>query len=1125
MELHYRIVIALLLLTLLNASCKQEKAEQINEQVSFTSKSPADAGISFENTLTELPRKNPLVYETFYNGGGIAIGDINNDGLVDVYFGGNQVKDQLYLNKGDWKFEEVSDQVGILDRGGWSSGISMIDINADGWLDIYVCKTLYDESPELRSNELYINKGDGTFEEQGASYGLADYWRTQEANFFDYDMDGDLDVLLVNQPPNPGLLSPLKGQDWRAPDLGCRFLENQKGKFVDKTEEVGLAHSGYALSSSVADFNNDGWADIYIAHDYDSPDRLYINQRNKTYKNTTNESMKHISFFSMGTDAADINNDGWIDLMAVDMVAADHYRNKANMGGMNPEAFWQVVDDGGHYQYMYNTLQLNYGLDASAQLHFGDIAQMTGMSSTDWSWSPLIADFNNDGEKDIFISNGIKRDLRFTDALNKIKTELKRVFKEGKGKINQKNIWDHVDMIAMLELMPSTPLQNYLFENQGELHFENQASVAGLTQKGFSSGSAYGDLDNDGDLDLIVSNIGAAPYLYENNANQSGNNYLQVELKSSMPTAIGSRVEIYYDGKMQTAETTVSRGFYSTSQQILHFGLGKADKIDSLFVYWPGRRKERFEVKGINQRISLERSRNYQFAPDKHYQKFAKNQASTLNLDIQHIENEYNDFERQVLLPHKLSELGPCIKVGDLNGDEREDLFVGASVGQASQIYLQTANGTFEQKPISAFIKDKKHEDIDAVIFDFDQDGDQDVYVVSGGNEYEENNEYYSDRLYINDGKGNFVSVQSALPDLRASGGAVAEGDFDGDGDTDLFIGNRHRPGSYPFAASSYLLVNQLKETGQLIFVDKSKELAPELNEIGMVTTAQWTDYDADKDLDLILSGEWMPITILENEKGQLTNASSKLGLEDTRGWWFSVQSTDLNEDGYSDFLLGNLGENYKYKITDEESFAIYFGDYNQNGSSDIILSHGMGEQEFPIRGRSCSSEQMPEIKKKFVDYHSFANADLKQIYGNQLDSTLRYEVDQFSSMLLINRGGEGFDFQKLPSAAQVSSIQDFIVLEDEEGKPQILGAGNFHGAEIETPRSDAGVGLWMNWDGNKLDLHPAALSGWVMDGQVKCLEKIAIDGELYILGLPNRGQIVCYKWSDLVRHTLKLNI
>ncbi len=1046
----------------------QEEQLVTEDHKGFYKLPSSETGIIFQNNLQESKQLSFLTYETIYNGAGVGIGDVNNDGLPDLYFCGNQVGDKLYLNQGNMRFVEITEQAGILHNGGWSSGVSLIDLNRDGWLDIYVNKTLYDDQPHLRANEMYINQGNGTFKELAEELGLADTARSQQTLFFDYDGDDDFDVFQVNQPPNPALLSPLHGRDWLKPQFGCRLLENQDGRFVDVTEKAGVFKRGYGLNASVADFNKDGWLDIYVCNDYEGPDFLYMNQGNGTFKNTIDVSMNHISNFSMGSDVGDINNDGLTDLIVLDMVAEDNYRMKANMSGMQPEKFWSLVAAGGHYQYMYNTLQLNLGTDANDIVHFSEIGQMAGVSNTDWSWSPLIFDFDNDGFKDIFVSNGIYRDLRFTDALKKTEKYLKKIATK-KPVRHLSELMDEIDFEEVISFFPSSRLPNYFYHNNGDYQLTNKARKWGVDEGSFSTGAAVGDLDGDGDLDLVINNVNDPAFIYENKT--TDHYFLQVECYyGTRPLYVpGTEVSIYSNGKMQTEQVRFVRGFYSSSDPLIHFGLSHEERIDSLVVVLPGGRKKVVKKElSINQRVKVDLAGAViQDAASEPNEFFFHDITKEVAGDISHQENPYDDFAREILLPHKLSTLGPALASADVNGDGHIDLFLGGAVDQPGVVILQDADGHLRKTASPTFTEDAAFEDVGAAFFDADQDGDMDLYVVSGGNEYSPQDPRYQDRLYLNNSRGQFSRSQNVLPDFYTSGSVVKPCDYDQDGDTDLLITGRLVPGRYPEPATSTLLQNQWRERGELTFEDVTKSQAPELDSLGMVTDAVWTDLNGDGQVDLMLVGMWMAPTPLIQESGEFSidRKDEKLGQQ--TGWWYCVTSADLDRDGDDDYILGNLGLNYKYKASMENPFAVYYDDFDANGKKDIVLSYYNFGELYPLRGRSCSSQQIPTLAESFPTYDIFASSDLEEIYGREnLEAALHLEANTFASLVLENQGDGTFMQHPLPMEVQFSNINDVWAGDlDSDGWTDLILVHNMFGSEVETPRADAGMGLYLRGD------------------------------------------------------------
>jgi hypothetical protein len=765
----------------------------------------------------------------------------------------------------------------------------------------------------------------------------------------------------------------------------------------------------------------------------------------------------------MGVDVADINNDALLDIFVVDMVAEDNFRLKANMSGMNPDAFWRVVNDGGHYQYMFNTLQLNNG-----NTTFSDIAQMTGMAATDWSWSNLIADFDNDGLKDTYVTNGLLYDIRNTDADKKVGefiTETAQQWIRDNPNGGDISIWEILDLEKTISLMPSQPLKNYAFKNKGNLEFQKMMEDWGLQQESFSNGAAYADIDNDGDLDLVVNNINKEAFVYRNNAEKKENaNFLRIVLKDRRNLPVfGAKVKLFANGEIQLQETTNVRGIYSTSENIVHFGLGELKKIDSVVVTWPNQKKTVERNLNANQTITLFMQKatapdlmSRDFTP-----KFFRDNTDAFGIKFEHRENDFDDYKHQILLPHKLSQFGPAMAEGDINNDGLDDLFLGGATGFSASLYVQNNDGTFSGTNEELWKKEDDYEDVAAIFVVVNGDGYQDLYVVSGGNEYPANDLHYVDRLYLNDGRGNF-SKGAVLNVGRDSGSVVKASDYDGDGDMDRFVGGRHLPHQYPLPASSMLLRN---DSGQLVNV--TGEIAGELKNLGMVTDAVWSDFDLDGDMDITVVGEWMPITFFENESGTFKKKEMD-GLENSSGWWFGLEKGDFDNDGDMDFIAGNLGLNYKYKTSEEAPFDVYYNDFDANGTYDIVLGYYNNNKHYPLRGFSCSSQQIPALKEKIKKYDIFASLEIDQVYEDEnLRNSLHYVSDTFASVYMENRGNGRFTLSQLPNEAQISNINDIEVLDiNMDGNLDFLAVGNLFVSEIETPRNDAGSGVLMLGDG-----------------------------------------------------------
>lgn len=1085
-----------ILTVLLLVSCNTAKKE--NQLFRLI---PSDVSeITFINKIEETEKLNYFTYPYLYMGGGTAIGDFNNDGLEDVFFIGNQVLNKLYLNKGNFKFQDISKQAGVTGSQKWYTGVSLVDINADGWLDIYLSVAgLKGE----RDNELYINNGDLTFTEYAKTYGIADCGYSYQGYFFDYDVDGDLDLLVINYSPTKFNAPPeyYKYKMNNIKDFDSDHLyENVNGTFVDRTKESGLSNFGLTISASITDFNNDGLQDIYVCNDFGSPDFLYLNNGDKTFKEINKIATNHTAMYSMGSDAADINDDGLMDFIQLDMNPQDNYRNKVNMASMNIPLFWAQVDNGLHYQYMHNVLQLNSGIIDSIP-HFSDISQMAGVSSTDWSWSVLALDVDNDSKKDLFITNGSRRDINNRDFFNNISKGLAY----GSAKM----------LLEEAKKIPSQPIANYLFKNNGNLSFEDISNSGGIAQPSFSNGMAYGDLDNDGDLDIIINNIDQQAFVYENTSSEKENsNYLKVKLHgdNSNLDGIGARLKLITNKSIQTLDLMPTRGFQSTISNILHFGLAEETKIDTLKVTWPdGKITLKTNIKG-NQTVVIDKKEAVTIEKtntNSDLVLFERVRDSDNKLsELIHAENDFDDFGVQILLPHKMSQFGPAMVVADFNNDNRDDIFFGGSSGSKVMLYFQQENGEFEKKDISLFEKYKTNEDVDAIAFDFDGDGDLDIYVVSGGNEFPPNDSNYKDRLYFNNGKGEFTDGSDKLPENAMSGSVVKSFDYDQDGDLDLFVGTRHLTHNYPLSQTSFIYENQ-----NGVFKDFTEGLAPELINAGMVTDAVWVDINSDSQTDLVVVGEWMePLVLLQGDNGKFHKAANEdLGLENMFGWWFSIEAEDLDNDGDLDLVLGNIGNNYKYQATKEQPFKVYAKDFNNSGNTDIVLSYSQDGNYYPVRGKQCSSQQLPQLKEKFKDYNSFAIADVQEVYSDLgLNDALELNANTFSSYILQNENSH-FNKIKLPSYAQISSINDILIDDfNQDGIKDVLVAGNLYTSEVETTRNDASYGSVIMFDRNIKNmkaLQPSQ-SGLFIKGDCKKIGKIKIGDVYYLISAINNGAV-----------------
>jgi enediyne biosynthesis protein E4 len=1065
-------------------------------------------GVTFKNTIQENGKYNHVIWDYVYNGAGVAIGDINNDGLPDLFFSGNQVADKLYLNQGNFQFKDISrDAINRVSTPHlWSSGVTMADVNADGFLDIYVCRFEPSQNKVERRNLLYINNKDLTFTERADEFGLGDTGFSIQANFFDMDNDGDLDCYVVNQPPSNNVE---KQMDRIKPgpcgEYTDRLYRNDgNNHFTDITIQAGIENCAYGLSVVVADINNDGWQDIYVSNDYFVSDFCYINQKNGTFKDLNKAYFKHQSLYSMGLDIADFNNDGLVDVFTADMSAADHYRNKANMASMNTSRFKTITDYFNH-QYMFNALQLNNGNGT-----FSEIAQLAGVANTDWSWSALFVDIDNDTHKDLLVTNGIKRDIRFVDGMNKIRDLLAT---------------NTIKLSDILNNAPSTKISNYAFKNNQDLHFKNEAHNWGFDTPSFSSGMAYGDLDGDGDLDLVINNVDDFPFIYKNNAT---NNYLNIKLKGTSANTFGygATATIFYSpvggkgGGKQFIELNPTRGFLSSSEPIIHFGLGKIEKIDSLIIHWNNTQTSKLTNIKANKTLNIDVKTTKSDARNPKSEiggplsiKPIFSEISPLGLGVKHQESDFNDFKKEVLLPNKLSEMGPAMAVADVNGDGLDDVFIGGGAGQNSQLLTQQKDGSFTSETLD----DAPFEKVKALFFDANNDGKLDLYVAHGSNEFEPNSPLLQDRLYVNNGNGKLIYDPTALPPMLVSTGAICAEDIDNDGDTDLFIGAMMEQQRYPYPAKSFLLQNNKGKFVDVGFgisdvgaVPKSQIPNPTSN-IGMIRTAIFTDYDKDGDKDLMLTGEWLDLQIFDNTKGVFTKAKTA-GLEKTRGMAHSLIAYDFDGDGDEDYIVGNLGLNNKFKKDSTKHFHIFSADFDGNGVNDVVLSKEDGKGTLlPVRGRECSSQQMPFVAEKFKSYDQFAKSTLNDIYSpEKLKTALHYEIDELGSFYIENKGRGVFQTTLLPTFAQFSVITDMTIGDfDKDGKMDVLAVGNKYEAEVETARYDAGIGVFLKGDG-KGHFEPilSRNSGFLIAENARNIAKISINKQKAVVIGVNNGAL-----------------
>jgi hypothetical protein len=1108
--------LTIVLLTLFACNSEQQNEyEPAPEDALFQLLSPEQTGIHFVNELNDDPNgvRNILSYPHYYNGAGLAIGDVNNDGLPDIFFAANEGPNRLYLNKGNLQFEDVTESSGINNKGKyWSTGAVMADVNGDGWLDIYVCQAGYSiyENPRHRANLLLINNGDGTFTDRAAEYGVDCTNDGTSAAFFDYDGDGDLDLYVLNESKYAMVVYEAVFRDLQDKEklraASGKLYRNDGGKFTDVTEQAGLLRYGFGLGLVVTDINDDGRPDIYVANDYSVPDFMFINNGDGTFTDRIKEKTRQISFFAMGADIADFNNDGFVDIAVVDMAANDHIRDKTLMASMDVQGFWFFVSTLGYqHQYMFNSLQLNNGNGT-----FSNIAALAGLLRSDWSWASLLADFDNDGLKDYFVTTGYRRYARDND----FRADMARTREQHGGTIP---LHLRPDIYAR---MPEVKDVNFMYRNNGDLTFSEVSNTWGLPHLSYSNGAAYADLDGDGDLDLVINNIDHEAFVYQNlSREKEKGNYLQFAFEGETPATpvYNTKVTLHYGDQLQFQEFHPVRGYASSMEPIVHFGLGEVTNIDRVHIVWQNGQEQVIRDVAVNQRITLKRADagkpGTTSKPSKPELAFREVDLNKKGAAFRHRENEYDDFAVEVLLPHRQSTLGPKIAVGDVNGDGLDDYYIGGAANQPGALFVQLPNGNFQKtqgQPWEEY--DAVSEDMGALFFDADGDGDLDLYVVSGGGgEFPRSSPALQDRLYINNGQGQFVKV-NAFGAMQTSGNVVVAADFDGDGDLDLFVGGAAVPQKYPYAERSYLLRNDGRR-----FTDVTSELAPGLERPGMVKDAVWADINNDGQPDLILVGEWMPVMIFLNEGGRLRDVSEEYGTAELKGWWYSVAVADLDNNGHLDLVVGNLGLNTKFSASPEKPFNVFSDDFDGNGTNDIVLSKEYKGQLVPSRGRQCSSEQMPFIREKFPTFNDFAHAGLKDILGaERLANALHLQVNTYASTVLMNQGGR-FESRPLPNLAQIAPINRILIDDvNDDGIPDLIIAGNMHEAEVETPRYDAGNGLVLLGKGNG-EFRPLAVhqSGFFAPGNVKDLAILrnTAGGERLILIANNNAPVQAFSF------------
>jgi enediyne biosynthesis protein E4 len=1103
MRRHYALLFLVIALAG-GAGCKQP--EPVADTL-FRVLNDKQTGIEFNNALEYSEALNIYTFKNFYNGGGVGIADFNNDSLRDIFFCGNQVANKLYLNKGNLTFEDISEKAGLSTLPVWTTGISIADVNADGLLDIYLCKSGPPEG-NRRKNELLINNGDLTFTDRAAEYGLDFEGLSTHAAFFDFDRDGDLDCYLLNNSIRSVGAYDLRKDQRQIPDTlgGNALLRNDQGKFIDVSSAAGIFTSsiGFGLGVTVGDVNGDHWPDMYVSNDFFEKDYLYINNQNGSFTESLEQYLTEISLGSMGADMADINNDGKPEIFVTEMLPETDERLKTTVQFENWDKYMTAYQQGYSRQFSRNVLQLNNG-DQS----FSEISRFARVEATDWSWGALIFDMDNDGWKDIFVANGMYKDLLDQDYINFASNpnSIRKILSEDKGLIKR-----------LVDSIPSNRVGNFAFRNNGDLTFTNQAGKWGLAQPSFSNGSAYGDLDNDGDLDLVINNVNMPAFVIENRTREMlpGNSSISVVLhgEGGNVFAIGSRVTVYAHGNVYTQELSPMRGFMSTVDYQLTFGLGNQKDIDSIVVEWPDGSSGAVAQPAVNKRIDLfERDASHPMITPPSASKPVFTPGMLKGLAFTHTENDYVDFDRDPLLFNMNSNEGPCTCTGDVNGDGLVDVYIGGAAGQGGSLFIQNPNGGFARIQQELFDADAKSEDTDCIFFDSNQDGTSDLYVASGGTEFSSTSLELLDRLYVNN-KGKFTKSPQLLPGSAQleSTSSVDVADIDGDGDLDIFAGARLVPGMYGLPANGHILIND----GKGIFSDATSLWAPALTKLGMITDAKWVDVNNDDRPDLAIVGEWMPLKIFVNTGGKLNDESVAFGLSQTEGWYHTIEVSDLNGDGYQDLVVGNHGLNSRFRATPAEPLSMYVNDFDRNGSIEHITTRYYSGTQYPMVLRSDLVKQLPALKKKYLQFSAYSKQRMEDIFSQeQLSTSTILSARTFETAAWINQAGKTLKKATLPASAQFAPTYAITSGDyDGDGNMDLLLGGNQFRAKPESGIYAATRGLLLLGDGKaNFNAIGSVASGFTVTGEIRRLTPLVVGKQRYVLITRNNDAIILYRY------------